>query len=301
MMTDLKERVGQWFDVEPVYHLIGSGAAIYFVVALLLVYVAKFAKGRAVSFALNEELTQKDNKAVGVSTVGYLLGVMIVIRGVLVSDADAPLEEFLISDVLMTVVWSLVSVGLLLLSAVVNDKWLLHSFCNRKELIEDRNVGTGAVVASSYVGTALLIAAAVRGASEASFVVELVDTLVYFVVGQLAFIITGVLYQRFTGYDIHAEIERDNVAAGVSFGLTLIAVAVLLSGYLQRNDSLIGFAAWIPLSIVLLLTARALVDRFLIYKSSIKEEIARDQNWGVALVEGGVALGVAFILNAAFA
>lgn len=297
----MKERIESWFEVEPLFHLVQSGAVIYFVIGLLMLFFAKLIKGKTVSFSLNEELTDKDNKAVALATVGYLLGMMIVVRGVMVSDYDAVEYVSMFEDVVMTVIWSLVAMVLLLSSAVVNDKLLLSSFCNRKELIEDRNVGTGAVVAASYIGTALLISAAVKGASEASFIVELVDTLVYFVVGQLAFIMTGICYQKFAGYDIHDEIEKDNVAAGVSFGMTLVAVAILLSGYLQRSDSLLGFVAWIPLSIVLLLTSRYLVDRVLLPNSAIREEIARDQNWGVALLEGGSAVGIALILNASFA
>lgn len=297
----MKERLESWLEVGPLFHLIESGAVIYFFIGLLLLWVAKIVKARAVSFALDVELTERDNKAVGLATVGYLFGVMIVVRGVLVSDADAVEYPALGVDVLMTIIWSLVAIALLLISAVVNDKFLLCSFSNRKELIEDQNVGTGAVVAASYIGTALLISSAVKGVSEAGFVVELIDTLVYFMAGQVAFVITGICYQKFTGYDIHAEIERDNVAAGVSFGMTLVAVAILLSGYLQRSDSILGFAVWIPLSIVLLLTSRFLVDRVLLPKSSIKDEIAKDQNWGVALLEGGSAIGIALILNASFA
>lgn len=297
----MKERIESWFEVEPLFHLVQSGAVIYFVIGLLMLFAAKVIMGKTVSFSLNEELTEKDNKAVALATVGYLLGMMIVLRGVLVSDSGAVEYVSMLEDVAMTIVWSIVAMVLLLSSAVVNDKFLLNSFSNRKELIDDQNVGTGAVVAASYIGTALLISAAVKGASEASFVVELIDTLVYFVVGQLAFVITGICYQKFAGYDIHAEIEKDNIAAGVSFGMTLVAVAILLSGYLQRSDSLLGFFAWIPLSIILLLTSRFLVDRFLLPNAPIKDEIARDQNWGVALLEGGSAVGIALILNASFA
>jgi uncharacterized membrane protein YjfL (UPF0719 family) len=200
----MKERIESWFEVEPLFHLVQSGAVIYFVIGLLMLFVAKLIMGKTVSFSLDEELTEKDNKAVALATVGYLLGMMIVLRGVLVSDYDTVESVSMVEDVAMTIVWSLVAMVLLLSSAVVNDKFLLNSFSNRKELIDDQNVGTGAVVAASYIGTALLISAAVKGASEASFVVELIDTLVYFVVGQLAFVITGICYQKFAGYDIHA-------------------------------------------------------------------------------------------------
>ena len=130
---------------------------------------------------------------------------------------------------------------------------------------------------------------------------ELLDTLVFFAAGQIAFILTGLCYQKCTSYDIHAEIEKDNVAAGVSFGMTLIAVAILLNGYVMRSDSLVGFVVWVPLSIILLLTSRYLVDKAILPSSPIDHEISVDQNWGVALIEGGTAIGIALVLNACFA
>lgn len=299
----MKERIELWLDPEPLSHLIGSGSIIYFIVGLAMLWLAKLIKSRTISYQLNAELTKHDNKAVALATAGYLLAIMIVIRGVLTSDADAETSAYSsqLIDVAMTIVWSLVSIILLLVSAIVNDKFLLHSFSNHKELIEDRNVGTGAVVAASYIGTALLISAAVKGVSDASFVIELTDTVVYFIAGQTAFIIMGLSYQKFTSYDIHTEIERDNVAAGISFGMTLVAMALLLSGYLQNNDSLLGFAAWIPLSLILLFISRFAVDKIILPQADINEEIAKDQNWGVALLEGSVAIGIALILNASFA
>ncbi len=298
----MKERIELWLDPEPLTHLIGSNAIIYFIVSLSILWLAKLIKSRLVSYQLNTELTKHDNKAVALATAGYLLAVMIVIRGVLLSDSEAETSAYSsqLIDVAMTFAWSLISIVLLLISALVNDKFLLHSFSNRKELIEDRNVGTGAVVAASYIGTALLISSAVKGATSASFAVELTDTVVYFVAGQAAFIIMGIFYQKLTSYNIHTQIERDNVAAGVSFGMTLLAMALLLSGYLQNNDSLLGFAAWVPLSLILLFISRFAVDKILLPQADINEEIAKDENWGVALLEGSVAIGVALILNASF-
>lgn len=299
----MKERIALWLDPDPLSHLIGPGAIIYFAVSLSMLWVAKLIKNQLNSYQLDIELTKKDNNAVSLATAGYLLAVMIVIRGVLISDAEAESSAYpsLLIDVMMTVAWSLISIVLLLISSVVNDKFLLHAFSNRKELIENQNVGTGSVVAASYIGTALLISAAVKGVSSAGFLVEVVDTVVHFVTGQVAFIITGVFYQKITSYDIHAEIERNNTAAGVSFGMTLVAMALLLSTYIQSSASLLGFVAWIPLSLILLLISRFAVDKVLLPQASISEEVGKDQNWGVGLLEGSVAIGIALVLNASFA
>jgi len=297
-MTDT---LNTYLETDNLYKILNSVSLIYFIVALVMLWTAKLMMAKIVTSNLNEELTKRDNKAVGVATAGYLFAVMIVIRGVLVSDADSVMAVALGKDVLMTILWSIISIILLLLSGWINDRFLLHRFSNKKELIDDQNVGTAAVIAASFISTAMLIAAAANGVSHSSFALELLDTLVYFLAGQIAFVGTGLAYQKFTKYDIHEEIKRDNAAAGISFGLTLVAVAILLSGHLLRSDSLIGFIIWVPLSMVLLLISRCLVNKALLPHSSIDEEIAIDQNWGVALIEGGVAIGTALVINASFA
>jgi hypothetical protein len=51
----------------------------------------------------------------------------------------------------------------------------------------------------------------------------------------------------------------------------------------------------------LILVTRILVDKLLLPGHKLDDEIATDQNWGVALVEGGSAVMVAYLLNASFA
>jgi uncharacterized membrane protein YjfL (UPF0719 family) len=90
------------------------------------------------------------------------------------------------------------------------------------------------------------------------------------------------------------------MAAGVAFGATLIALAILISGQIRRDDSLVALAVWIPISLLVLLGSRWLVDLIILPDARIHEEIARDRNWGVALIEGSAAIGIALLLDATF-
>ena len=193
-----------------------------------------------------------------------------------------------------------VALSLLLASAWINRKFLLNRFEVHKELIEDRSVGTGAVLAGTYIGTAFIVSASISGSTGGGFTIEILDTLVYFVIGQLGFVVLGAIYQRTCGYDVHDEIERDNEAAGVAFGATLVALAILISGQIRRDDSLVALAVWIPISLLVLLGSRWLVDLIILPDARIHEEIARDRNWGVALIEGATAIGVALLLDASY-
>lgn len=295
----MNERISDWLDPEPLRDLFLAPSALYFVLALLLVFLARWLKSRLGGIDLDRELTEHDNKAVAVETGGYLFAVMIVIASTFRSsplDADT----LVWIDLGLSAAWSVIAILLVLLSGVINDRLLLRSFNNRKELVDDRNVGTGAVLAGSSIGTALIVSASLQGSLDAGFLVDLLDTLVFFVVGQLAFILLGALYQNASTYDIHAQIEQDNAAAGVAFGMTLLALAVLLAGQIAASDSLVALITWAVVAMLVLLIGRFLIDRFLLPAASLDKEVERDRNWGAALIEGAGALGLAFILNAAF-
>ncbi len=127
-------------------------------------------------------------------------------------------------------------------------------------------------------------------------------TLIFFrLFAQLAFVLFGVFYQKITSYDIHGEIERDNAAAGIAFGLNLAAVGVILSSAIEKTDSLIIFAIWFVEGAILLLITRVLVDKIILPGKNLNSEIQADRNWGAALIEGGAAIAIAFLLNASFA
>ena len=99
---------------------------------------------------------------------------------------------------------------------------------------------------------------------------------------------------------MHDEIEKDNAAVGVSFGLTLIAISILLSGYITRHDSIPGLVVWFIISVFLLVACRIMVDKLILTKASLDDEIARDRNWGVALIEGASVIGLALIIVGSF-
>jgi uncharacterized membrane protein YjfL (UPF0719 family) len=294
----VNEHLKVWLDTTPIIGIFKSPSILYFVVGLVLVLLAKPVKGLTTRYHLSEELTKHDNKAVAVATSGYIFGVLTIIRGVMISGGNP--YQTIWRDFLSVAIWTLVSLTLLLASAWINRRFLLNRFEVRKELVTDRNVGTGAVLAGTYIGTAFIVSASISGTTGGSFGFEILDTLVYFVIGQLGFILLGSIYQRTCGYDVHREIERDNEAAGVAFSATLIALAILISGQIRRDDSLVALAVWIPISLLVLLGSRWLVDLIILPDARIHDEIANDRNWGVALIEGAAAIGIALLLDATF-
>jgi uncharacterized membrane protein YjfL (UPF0719 family) len=294
----VNEHLQVWLDTTSIVEIFKSPSILYFGLGLVLVLLAKPIKGLTTHYHLGDELTKKDNKAVAIATAGYIFGVLTIIRGVMISGGNP--YATLWRDLVSVGIWTILSLTLLLASAWINRKFLLNRFDLHKELIGDRNVGSGVVLAGTYIGTALMISASISGTTGGNLGFEILDALVYFVIGQLGFILLGAIYQHTCGYDVHDEIERDNEAAGVAFGATLIALAILISGQIRRDDSLVALAVWIPISLLVLLGSRWLVDLIILPDARIHEEIARDRNWGVALIEGSAAIGIALLLDATF-
>ncbi|MBN1482549.1 DUF350 domain-containing protein [candidate division KSB1 bacterium] len=274
----------------------------YLITILIILVLAKLLYDLFSPFKLSQQLTEVDNKAVAVSFGGYMFAIGIVILGVFTSEPEAGFtttRSELLLDMLSLVIWSAVGILLLNFARLINDNVLLSRFKNIKELIDDRNIGTGAVEFGSYVGSALIIKAALYG-EDSSFLSGIIATVIYFLIGQLGFVIFAWIYQKMSRFDLYEEIEKDNISAGIAFGASLIAIAILLSGFIIRYDSLLGFFAWFVISLFFLIVSRYLVDKFLLPGALLDEEISRDQNWGAALIEGGIAIILALMLVPVF-
>src|SRR5437868_3467638 len=111
---------------------------------------------------------------------------------------------------------------------------------------------------------------------------------------------------RAEGYSLSFETTiNDNPAVGVRFGLFLLASTIpflnLLhpSGANLREDfNVLAFYGLV--SIVLLVIAREVNDRLILYKFSNDAEVIGKKNSSVAVVEGASYLGTAFIVSGAF-
>jgi len=281
-------------NTEAAFDYIHFEGFAYLVVVLILFWLGKLANDLITSYSINEELMHKDNKALAVSYVGYLIGQGLIILGVLEGEGTD-----LINDLTQMVIWSVIGIGLLNASRIINDKIIFSKFDNVKEIIKDKNIGTGAIQFGSYVGTALILRAILTGES-LSLKMDLLYTAVFFVVGQMGFFLFARIYQLITRYDLHAEIEKGNVAAGVSFGTTLVAIGILLSHSINQTYSLAAFFVWFVNGLGLIIAGRFLVDKFILPDHKMDVEIQQDQNWGVALIEGGSAIIIALLLNASF-
>ena len=279
---------------------LGPGLLIL-VIVLVAVWIGKLINDLLTRYKINEELTDKNNASVGVALAGYYIALAIAIAGVLQGPGSGDLWK----DALMVGIYSLVAIVLLNISALINDKLILYKFDNQKELLEDRNSGTGATMAGSYLATGLIVNAAISGEAVGDWWKGLLACLVFFVLGQVVLIIAGLWYQVITKYDIHKVIGEDNnVAAGVSFGGFLFAIGYVVQAAMTGASTswavdLVSFALYVVVAFILLTIGRLITDKVFLPKAKISDEIGAQGNIAAASIAAAIYIVIAVLIVSA--
>lgn len=265
--------------------------AAFLVLFAILFVIGKWFYALATSYAVDQELMQKDNPALAISTAGYYLGIIIIFIGAAVGPSTD-----LIHDLLLVAAYGLGGILLLLLSRVINDWLILRDFSAKRELIDDKNEGTGAVLFGSYVASALIIAGSIQGEGGGPH-----TAIVFYLLGQVALIAFTWLYDWMAPYSLLEQIEQDNVAAGVGFGGALVAIGLIIlravSGDFVGWVEDLTYLGWnVLLVFVYLVGVRLFFDKVVLPRSDLNVEITRDRNVGAGLLEGAVSIGFAAVL-----
>ncbi|MDL1976968.1 MAG: DUF350 domain-containing protein [Deltaproteobacteria bacterium] len=244
-------------------------------------------------YRLNFELTEKDNAALALATTGYYSGLVLAIGGVLVGPSLS-----IVDDLIDLFIYGLLAIVLVNVSWYVCDKLVLFKFKISEELIRDHNQGTGAVSAGMSIASGFIIFGSVQGQGGSVWTV-----IVLWAIGQAILILAGLVYEFVTPYNIHDEIEKDNVAAGVSFAGALVAIGAIV-GLAAESDfeswavNLPDYLGYSVLGLALLPVIRLLTDKVLLPTVKLTDEIARQDrpNVGAAYIEAFSYIAAAFII-----
>ena len=274
-------------------------AVIYIAVGFVIFFIGKLVyqlvnKG----FNIKEELVEKDNLAFAFAHVGYFIGLLAAIGSAIVGPSRG-----LLNDVIDIAIYGVLAIILLNLSIWLNDKIILRKFSVKKEIIEDRNSGTGVIEGAISIASGLIIFGAVTGES-GNLTQGITSAVVFWLAGMIAMFITAAVYQLITPYDIHEHIEKDNVAVGVGFAGALIAIANLIRFALMGD-----FEGWgitfaeagfeLVLGIILLPVMRFLTDKILLPGQRLTDEIINQEhpNVGAAIIEAFAYIGGSVLIT----
>jgi uncharacterized membrane protein YjfL (UPF0719 family) len=265
------------------------------VLGVVVLILAKVALGWLSPYSTDQEMTSRDNPAFGLAVAGYFAGTAIIYISS-AGFAPLPLDEgasAVFAAMGENLAWALAGIVALNASRWLADRLLVSHVRNDGEITEHRNLAAGALECGAYIAAATVLAGAIRQPGGTAW-----TALAIFLLGQFALILMGRLYQRWIGYDVVAEVRSGNLAAGVGFAMTLVALSLLMlkaigGEFTTWTASLSFFAFDAVAGLILLLFLRWLAAMALLPGSRMAQEIVRDRNVNAGLVEGVFAVGIA--------
>ena len=243
---------------------------------------------------LRYELVENDNPAVALALCGYLFGIVFAIAGIM-SGEDLALAD----EIIDLTLYGMLAIILLNISSFISDRLIFHRFDNSKELVDDRNIGLGAVEGAFATASGLVLYGALLGEGGG-----VVTALVFWLLGQLAFLLFAHLYNFITPFDFVAEIEKNNYAVAFAFAGLLLAAANLIRvatafDFVSWTENLQNFALIFVLGILLLPLLRFITDKCLLPTASLTHElVGQDKpNIGVGLLEASTYIIASLIIG----
>ncbi|WP_239770943.1 DUF350 domain-containing protein [Tenacibaculum finnmarkense] len=250
------------------------------------------------SINIQDELVEKDNFAFIISYVGYFTALIIVIGGAIIGETAG-----FITDILQIFSYGIIAILLLLLSAWISNKVILNKFDLKKEIITDQNEGAGVIEAAIYIANGLVLYGALIGESE-TLIAGISTFIIYWILGNIVLILASKVFIAWMGYDIHNEVEKDNVAAGVSFSGAILAIGIItmnaiLDPFLDWTTTLIDISLQTLLGCLLLPIMRIFADKILLTGRKLTDEIINQEkpNIGAGLMEAFAYIAAAILIT----
>ena len=268
-------------------------------IILIAVFFVLFFIGKLVhdllhrEYHLTTELVEKDNPALALAIAGYYLGLVLCIGGTLIGPSLGIVE-----DLIDLCVYGLLGIILLNLSWFLCDLLILRKFKVSEELIRDHNLGTGVVSFGVSIASGLVVFGAIAGEGGTIW-----TAIIFWAIAQAMLILASLVYNVITPYDIHSEIEKDNVAAGVSFAGAIVAMGIVLGlaaegDFESWSEDLADFGLFALLGLVILPMIRFVTDKVLLPTVKLTDEIANQEkpNVGAAYIEATSYIAAAFVI-----
>ena len=243
------------------------------------------------------ELVENDNLAFSFAHVGYFIGLLLAIGSAVMGESDG-----LIEDLINIGIYGSLSIVLLNLSIIINDKLILSRFDMKKEILGDKNIGTGIVEGANAIATGLIVLGAIHGEGHGDGG-PIITAVLYWLIGQGLLFVTTKVYNLITPYDIHEHIAKNNTAVAVGYAGAIIAIANLIRFALMHD-----FQSWIitledvgidvGIGLIFLPIARLMADKILLPGRNLTDEIVNqdEPNVGAALVEAFAYAGGSMLI-----
>ena len=277
-----------------------------FVIVFAVLLCARVLYGLVAGIDVTEEMAGKNNHAVGISLAGATAGIGIMLSGVVTGTFSSTLG----AETLSMVVYAAVGLVLMWLTRLIFDKVSLPSFSVKDEIARGNNA-VAIVDAGNMVATAVMVRA-VMNWSEGTLSSGLMAVAVGYVATQIILTLTTVYRIKLfrmrnrEGAGFQDVVRAGNMAVAMRFVGFQVGVALAVTAasgvavFQAGGDPIVQGLTWGGVSIVMavILAMLALIaERSVLARINVAEEVDRQQNIGVALMEVGVYVAIGLILT----
>ncbi len=274
-----------------------------FVLALLLLSAMRYLAGVVGNVSAMDEISQKDNKAFGVSLAGAMIAVSLMLMGVVSGDAGYSLAN----EAFSVIVFGVIGIVLMWITRIVFDRLSFPGLSIHDQIMHG-NMAASIIDACNMIATAIIIKSAmtwVDGDMQTALLAVLLSFLGAQVIMALATLYRVKVYaSRHAGEALHSAIEQDNVALSLRFGAFRIGIAIAVTAAFTAVDydaDAFGtvFMLWFGMALALfvLLTLIAIVIRqAVLHQVNIAEEVGQQRNISVGVIEGGIYIVVGLLI-----
>jgi uncharacterized membrane protein YjfL (UPF0719 family) len=261
--------------------------------ALALLFIAKVSRDLMLlrhGYRVDQQLTERDNLAAAVDLSAFMLACVIALLDSFVIEGESWVRQA--TSVATT---GLLVLPLLAFNGWLTDKALLRDIDDLKEVNEGHNLAIAIVRAGAVLGAALATRAAFGHPN------DWLTCVAWALIGQVMIIIVAFIYKRVSPYDDLAEVKSGNTAAALPLFGVLVATGVTVEGAIygevvEWQLELLTVLMYLLISALLIWGARGLLNAFLLPRGDLTEEIARDRNVGVGLLEAVVYISLAEVV-----
>lgn len=282
----------------------GQGC-IYVILGVFFIFFVKKADDfRTREFDDDMEI-DNGNLSVGLRRAGLYLGIAIALSGAMKGSSKGFFE-----DIFQLMVDGLIISGFMFSSRFINDFIMLGNIKNDKECIRmihtpdgrqiKGNPAVGVVEAGMFMATGFILNGAISGTA-GSLIEGITSAVIFFILGQIALLIFGFLYQLTTPFNVRAQIQTGNLAAGIGLGGTLLALGVILMASLSGpftgwSHDILSFCLYTVYGIVMLLVFKTIVGKLLLPTTTVTVEIKDDRNVAAMIVVESAMNAIAMII-----
>jgi len=265
-------------------------ASVVLLEVIALLWIGRRALEAATRTKFRQQLMDKDNPAAGVLLAGFQLGLFLALSGLLAGQPGS-----LAHDAALTAAHGAGAIVALVCSSLL---WrpLVHVDV-REDILEKRSLGPGLVFASLLASTGLIYRGAVSGQGDNPATVA-----VFFAIGEGALLLSLLLYEWVTPYDVYDEIaQKSNLAAALSFTGACLGAGLILGNAVEGEftgwrESILEALLYMTPLLALPFVRWIVVNGLLLGMGNVNREVKEDRNAAAGLVEGSAYVGLAFFV-----